>query len=325
MRERELRGYLCVLMAAFFWGLLGIMANFAGSYGLGAYETSFMRLFFGAVILGGGMLVLKPGTFRVDRRVLLFCMVIGVISQGLFNIFYFTSIIELGITAGVIMLYTSPAFTLIFSRIFLGAPLTRIKIFAIGVTFTGSILTVSGGDFHMNYSTLGIAAGFLAGATYGILPVFNNMVSSKVEAPTIMYYSFLAGLLVVTPFTDLGRIYTSLTLDYRVILVGAALGFFPTVASHFAFLEASKRLETFEISILANFEVVVAATTAYLIYSEPLGGARVAGIILVISGALLPEVYKKISKDQKKLEQNNKKLYDKQKFKSLNLILGGRE
>lgn len=300
MKERELRGYLCVLLAAFFWGLLGIMANFARSYGLGAYETSFMRLFFGAAILGGGMLIGKPGTFRVGRRALLFCLIIGVISQGLFNIFYFTSIIELGITAGVIMLYTSPAFTLIFSRVFLGAPLSKIKIFAIGVTFTGSILTVSGGRFDMNYSMIGIIAGFLAGATYGILPVFNSMVSSKVEAVTIMYYSFLAGLMVVTPFTDLGRIYTSLLMDYRVVVLGVALGFLPTVASHFAFLEASKRLETFEISILANFEVVVAATTAYLIYSEPLGGARIAGIILVISGALLPEVYKKNLKRPKK-------------------------
>ena len=300
MKERELKGYFCVLLAAFFWGLLGIMARFAGRYGLGAYETSFMRLFFGVTILGGGMAIGKPGAFRIDRKGLLFCVVVGIISQGLFNIFYFTSIIELGITAGVIMLYTSPAFTLIFSKIFLGVPLTRIKIFAIGVTFTGSILTVSGGRFDMSYSIIGIAAGFMAGATYGILPVFNSMISSKLEAVTIMCYSFLAGLLVVTPFTDLGQIYTSLLLDYRVILVGLALGFLPTVASHFVFLEASKRISTFEISILANFEVVVAATTAYLIYSEPLGAVRVAGIILVISGALLPEMYKKNLKRPKK-------------------------
>lgn len=300
MRERELRGYLCVLMAAFFWGLLGIMANLARSYGLGAYETSFMRLFFGMVILGGGMLLGKPQTFRVSRGGLLFCGIIGVISQGLFNIFYFTSIIELGITAGVIMLYTSPAFTLIFSRIFQGTPLTREKLLAIGVTFTGSILTVSGGSFNINYSLIGIVAGFMAGATYGILPVFNKMISSKVEVITVMYYSFLAGLLVVTPLADVGRIYTSILSDYRVLLLGAALGFLPTVASHFAFLEASKRLGSFEMSILANFEVVVAAATAYLIYSEPLGGVRVAGILLVISGTLIPRLYKKNLKRAKK-------------------------
>jgi len=293
MRERDFKAYLYVLLAAFFWGLLGVMVSFIGKFGLGAYEASFLRLFFGVIILGGGMVMKAPGAFRLGRKELLLCLILGVVSQGLFNIFYFTSIIKLGITAGVIMLYTSPAFTLIFSKLILGTPLTKIKLIAIGVTFTGSILTVSGGKFGMNYSIVGITVGFLAGASYGLLPVFNKVISSRIRAVTIMYYSFLAGLLVVTPFTDIGKIYASFFTDYRVVLMGISLGFFPTIASHFAFLEASKRLETFEISIMANFEVVVAATTAYFIYSEPMGIVRIAGVVLVISGALLPEVINK--------------------------------
>jgi|GEM_PF-914890 len=294
MEMKGFKGGFLVITAAVFWGLLGGMANFMKNYGISAYEIAFIRLFFGSLLLGIYLISRDPAAFKVSKKNLFMCVIMGFVSQGLFNIFYFNSIIKLGITAGVIMLYTAPAFTLVFSRIFLGTKLSRRRVGAIVVTFTGAVLTVSGGQkIGVTLDAAGIAAGVLSGATYGILPVFNKVVSSKARNNTVMFYSFITGALVVAPLANLRELSHIVTGDMKVFMMAVGLGLFPTIVSHFLFLEASKLIEAFKISILANFEVVVAVTLACTLYGDELGAVRVAGIILVISGTLIPSIGEK--------------------------------
>lgn len=309
MRLKEFRGVIFVLLAATLWGGLGPITNFMSGYRLSAYDIALVRLGVGAHLLGGVIMVRGGGQFRIGLRGLVFCGIIGLISQGLFNIFFFNAVIRIGITAGVVMLYTSPAFALIFTRIFRRSRLTFLKITAILLTFTGSYLTVTGGrGLSMNMDLLGIVMGLLAGATYGALPVFNSFISGREDNLTIMFYSFAAGALVVLPFAEPRSIVREMVAAPELLGAGVVLGLLPTIVSHFVFLEAGKVLEAFKVSLLANFEVVVAASLAYWIFNENLGGVKIAGIILVITGSVIPNIP---FLEKKTLEKKFLKSYNK--------------
>jgi len=287
----DLKGYFYVGISAFFWGTLGLIATTMKSKGFSSFDIAFMRLFFGLTLLFLMICFSDKRKFKIDRKTLLFCLMMGVINQGFFNIFYFSAIIRVGITTGVILLYTAPIFTMVFSRIITKEKLTIKKFLSIIMAFTGCLLTVTGGNFQdFQGNIIGIIYGILAGISYGILPVFNSRVVDKYHSDTIMFYSFFSGLLIILPFIQIPQMLTVFSENRETIFIGVGLGFFPTIISHLFFIRSLKYLEPVKASIAANFEVVVAALTAFLIYHEKLEGLKLLGILLVIGATIFPNL-----------------------------------
>lgn len=288
----DLKGYFYVGISAFFWGTLGLIATIMKERGFSSFDIAFMRLFFGIFLLFFMICFSDKRKFNIDRKTLLFCLLMGVINQGFFNIFYFSSVIRVGITTGVVLLYTSPVFTMIFSRIINKEKLTIKKIISIIMAFTGCLLTVTGRNFqNFQGDIIGIIYGISAGICYGILPVFNSRVVDKYHTDTIMFYSFFSGVLVILPFIHISQMLVIFLENRETIFIGVGLGFFPTILSHLFFIRSLKYLEPVKVSIAANFEVVVAALTSLLIYHEKLEGLKLLGIILVIGASIFPNLF----------------------------------
>lgn len=55
------------------------------------------------------------------------------------------------------------------------------------------------------------------------------------------------------------------------------------------FIKALNYLKPVEVSIAANFEVVVAVFTAFMVCHEKLEGLKLLGIFLVMGAAILPK------------------------------------
>ena len=286
-----LRGYFSVGISVFFWGTLGLIVTTMKGKGFSSFDTAFIRLFFGFTILSIMICFSDRKKFKIEKKGLLFCLMMGLITQGLFNLFYFSAIIKTGITTGVILLYNAPIFTMLFSRIVNKEKLTMEKALSIIMAFIGCLLTVTGGNFQNFQGDLtGIILGILAGAAYGVLPVFNSRVADKYHSHTILFYSFLSGLLVILPFIRISKILILFLSHRETIFIGAGLGFFPTILSNLFFIRALKYLEPVNISIAANLEVVIAALTAFLVYHEKLQGLKILGMLLVMGAAILPKL-----------------------------------
>ncbi|WP_319371566.1 EamA family transporter [uncultured Ilyobacter sp.] len=289
------KGYILVFLAAFFWGTLGILVKYMENKGFAVYDIAFLRSFFGLSILSIFIFFRDRKKTVIDKKGFISCSLIGLINQGFFNIFYFSAIIKTGMTTGVILLYTAPSFALIFSRILLGDRFTKEKFLAMIMAFTGCFFVVTGGSFsEVRIDTLGVFMGIAAGATYGILPVFNKKVFDKYHFLTIMFYSFLSGTITLSFFADLTRIIEIFKINNFTIFMGVLLGFFPTLVSHLCFLNATRYIEAFKISITANFEVIIVAVTAYLIYGEKLSKTKFLGMVLVMGATVIPQILNKI-------------------------------
>ena len=79
-----------VLLAGSLWGTIGLFATLLSNMGLSAGPVAFFRVLSATIMLALILLVKGGGTslFRVSRRGLISCMLVGFVSQALYNICY---------------------------------------------------------------------------------------------------------------------------------------------------------------------------------------------------------------------------------------------
>ena len=89
----ELKSIIIIFITGCLWGTIGLFVKLMEREGSSASYTSFLRLFFGALLLAVMTLIFDGfRTFRIGRRTLLSCMLLGIVCQGTFNILYSMSV-----------------------------------------------------------------------------------------------------------------------------------------------------------------------------------------------------------------------------------------
>lgn len=291
--NRQNQGYILILMAGILWGSIGIFVNLLKEMGVDTATIAFLRLFCGWSLLLPILLVLYGRkAFAVDKTTLFYCVLSGLFSQALFNFSYNVSIEKVGMATGCILLYTAPIFVTLMSRMVFGEEIGARKLAALAVNVAGCILTVTGGNFsEVRFSAVGVAAGIAAGFFYALMTIFGQKMSGKCLPLTITFYSFLTGwavmLFLARPWQceALAAALQFKGTDSPVLLLTAlGYGLIPTVGSYFCYMKGfSMNLETSKVPVVASVETVVAAFAALLLFQEPLGAGKVAGIALVLA------------------------------------------
>ena len=172
-RNEQTKGYLMVLAAGSLWGTIGLFATLLSDMGIGAAPVAFFRLLSATIMLALILLIKGKGVslFRISKRGLISCMLIGFVSQAFYNVCYMNAIEQNGMATAAVFLYTSPIYVALLSRLFFHEPLSGNKILAILVNIIGCVLTVTGGAFsEQRISAFGLMMGILAGFTYAMLP-----------------------------------------------------------------------------------------------------------------------------------------------------------
>ena len=285
MRSERNKGYLLVLTAGVLWGTIGLFATLLDGMGMKTGPVAFFRVLFSAVMLGLILLIRGKGTalFRIGRRGLISCMLIGLVSQALYNVCYMNAIRLNGMAAAAVFLYTSPVYVALLSRLFFREPLTRNKLLAILVNIVGCVLTVTGGSFsEMKISALGLITGILAGLAYAMLPILSRTGADREDPFTAAFYGQVFGALplffLIRPWRDVGC-----AIDPRVLLVLIGFGIVPSALAYIAYYAGIGRItETSKIPVLASVETVVAAGIGYLVFGQKLGPVRILGIAAVL-------------------------------------------
>ncbi len=201
MKAEQTKGYLMIFIAGTIWSTIGVFVRILQGLGADSSTVAFLRLATGIVPLGI-ILILMGGTklFRIDKKGLIVCIALGVISQALFNTAYTEAIAHVGVATGAVLLYTSPIFVSIMSAIFFKEKMMPLKVGAIAINIAGCMLTVTGGNFSIaQFSVYGVTMGILAGFCYSLMTILGTVTSSY-HPLTVMFYSFLFGTLTLAIF-----------------------------------------------------------------------------------------------------------------------------
>ena len=285
MRTEQKKGYILVLTAGALWGTIGFFATLLSQMGMNAGPVAFFRVLSSAVMLGLILIIKGKGIslFRISKRGLISCMLIGFVSQAFYNVCYMNAIEQNGMATAAVFLYTSPIYVAVLSRLFFREPLTGNKILAILINMVGCILTVTGGEFaDMKVSAFGLIMGVLAGFTYALLPILSRTGAVDENPYTAAFYGQVFGTLLlfflIRPWQNIG-----VSFSWKILFVLIGFGIIPSAMAYVAYYGGlSKITETSKVPVMASVETVVAAGIGLLAFGQKLGAVKLLGIALVL-------------------------------------------
>lgn len=281
----DIIGYVMIFAAGTLWGTIGLFVKLLSGVGANPSLTAFMRLFMGFWILVPVMLC-KGGIklFKIDKNGFIQCLLLGTLSQALFNYCYNISIGSVGVATASILLYTAPVFVCIMSKIIFRELIKIQKIFALVLNIAGCFLMVTGGNLsYFKISVIGITFGLSAAFLYSLVTVIGKIASGNIHPFTVVFYSFFFGWLTLGIFTAPWESIAAVSgLKFWIYSFG--YGLIPTVGSYLLYMGGlGKNLELSKVPVIASVETVVATLIGVLVFKERLGFINVLGIICLLS------------------------------------------
>ena len=284
--ERE--GYLQVFIGAAIWGTIGFFVMVRSHSGSAGVLTSFLRLLFATVI----MVVLTGARYGlrsliVDRKTLGICALLGLICQGIYNIFYSEAVVQAGVTPSAVLLNTAPVFAAVEAHLLFHEEIGRRKVLPLVVDVVGCVLAVTGGHFDAgSLSMTGILYGIGAGFCYSLTSVIGKIAGERTNAFVMSTYSYVFSALFLLFFLKPQDCATAA----QAPLLGVAFlyALLPTALAYVIyFLGVQKIRDNSIVPVIASVETVVAALLGVLLFREIPNLVSIVGILLVLSSIYL--------------------------------------
>ena len=287
-KTTEYKGYVQILIGGALWGTIGLFVLLLEQCGSNATFTSFLRMTFSFLIMFA-ITSFKFGirAFKVDKKTLLSCAILGVLCQALNGLLYSFSIVEIRVSFSAILMNVGPPFTAFLSWLLFSEKVTAVKKIAMFINILGCILAVTGGNIENNgVSFIGILYGVGAGLACALMPIIGKIIGANCSVYVMGTYGYFFAIITLLIFTNPLQ-YISL-INGKMLIVGFLFALIATVIAYlFYYMGVQNVKEMSKVPVIASVETVVSVMIGVYIYNEPLGLVNIAGVILVMGSILL--------------------------------------
>ncbi len=291
MKSERLRGYGLVLLAATLWATIGLFYHYLEAQGLPRLTIAFYRATVSALLLFPVLAWRAPQSLRIRRRDWPLFLAFGLFGVAAFYIVYVHAIALAGMGVAAILMYTAPAWVAVLGALFLGEPMTRVKVVALllaigGCTLIGLPAIQGDPPVGVRSGWAGVLAGLGAGLTYGLYTIFSKVAVRRYSPWVTLAYGLAIGALFMLPFqspTGLARAVAGLP----TALVVFGLGLVPTVAAGAAFNLGLQRVPASNASIVATLEPALATMLGWLFLGERMEPVQVIGAALILIAVVI--------------------------------------
>lgn len=280
-------GYFFIVIAAIFWGLIGIFSSLAFSQGIEPMEVAFWRALLAWICFAIQAFIQKD--IRVDIKDTPLLIVFSFFGISLFYISYQYAVKTGGAALASVLLYTAPAWVVVFSYFIYKEKLTRIKITAVILVIAGVYLISKTGGNANSTTSIGLIAlisGLASGFCYSLYYTIGKYFSNKYSSANLFLYVLPLGALGILPFVDFAH---KTPLAWTALISIAVISTF--LANH-CYYKGLQYLEAGRASIVATIEPVVAALAAYIILGEYFTFLGYWGAFLVLVAVIIT-IYEK--------------------------------
>ncbi|EGT4878152.1 DMT family transporter [Clostridioides difficile] len=309
------KGYVFIAIAGLLWATLGLFGKFLMGNGLTSEQVAFTRLFFGFIVLGVYSSIRTPQILKISKKGIIYSVIIGIICQAMFNLCYFKAIDIAGVSIAAVLLYTSPLFLAIFSKICYKENITRSKLFSLILCFIGAIMAVTGGrlDFQ-GLNAFGLLLGVLSAIAYALMPTISKNVLKEFSSSTILVYSFLFGAIFMIPSSRPWEI-LNYAKDLDVLSCMLMLGIVPAALAYIFYAAGiSKGVELSVAGVVASVELVGSVIIGCTILGESFSLGKLFGVMLMLISAV---VALNLSYDEIRIFYKSNKLKQIEKTESI--------
>ena len=285
---KETLAILQILSAGILWGLVGPLVKMMELHGSTAASTSFIRMLFAFLIMTAfTAMKFGPKALIVDKRTLVACAVLGVVSNGIYNMFYTMAIANAGIAVSAVLLNTAPIFTTVFSMLIFHEGISLLKVIALCINVVGCSLAATGGQLNLEtLSVLGVSCGIASGFTYGMAAIIAGSATNTYVMSAYSYlFATISVLILFQPWTC-PESYNAATIGY-----GFLLALIPTSLAYLLYYKGILKMkETSKVPIIASVEMIATAIISVAFFGEYLSPAAIFGIVLVVASIALMSV-----------------------------------
>ncbi|EMJ6202899.1 DMT family transporter [Clostridioides difficile] len=309
------KGYVFIAIAGLLWDTLGLFGKFLMGNGLTSEQVAFTRLFFGFIVLGVYSSIRTPQILKISKKGIIYSVIIGIICQAMFNLCYFKAIDIAGVSIAAVLLYTSPLFLAIFSKVCYKENITRSKLFSLILCFIGAIMAVTGGrlDFQ-GLNAFGLLLGVLSAIAYALMPTISKNALKEFSSSTILVYSFLFGAIFMIPSSRPWEI-LNYAKDLDVLSCMLMLGIVPAALAYIFYAAGiSKGVELSVAGVVASVELVGSVIIGCTILGESFSLGKLFGVMLMLISAV---VALNLSYDEIRIFYKSNKLKQIEKTESI--------
>ena len=287
MTDKRMLSIIAIVVAASFWGVIGVFSRQLNDRGLDSIQVTEVRCIVTALSLLIILAVYDRRLLRIDPKDIWMFFGTGVVGIITFNILYFEAaqIVSLSMTS--VLLYTAPFFVVILSMFVFKERLTKQKGLSLIMAFTGCLLISGIIGSSEGFNATGFLLGLGSGIGYALYTIFSKFALRKYHAFTLTFYTFLVAGICLIPFSDLPHM-----ADVAVNVDGAliwmlALGLLITTLPYFLYNFGLHGLDAGIASVMAFIEPMVATIAGFLIYDESPTPANFLGIVMILLAVIL--------------------------------------
>ncbi len=260
--------FISVIVAAMLWGTSGLFVHYLSLYGFSALQVTAIRSTVAALSICIYALLTNKHLFKIKPKMLLLLAASGLSFYGAAACYY-ASMKMTSVSTAAVLMYTAPVMVMVYSVIFLGEKMSKLKGAAVVLMLVGCCL-VSGIVGGLTLNPLGTALALLAAVCYAAYTILSKVeMNAGCHPLTATIYSAifmaLCALIVANP-VDIVK--TGMANPLPVILLGVGLGLCTFVIPSALFNLAMKRIPAGITSALSIIEPMSATVFGILFLDQ---------------------------------------------------------
>jgi drug/metabolite transporter (DMT)-like permease len=288
------RGYLAISAAAALWGVSGVVAKYLfAERALDPLLLVQIRMGLAALLLGAGLLALRPRLLVISRGDLRFLAIWGILGMAPVQFAYLFTISKTSVATAVFLQYLSPIFTALWSKLVGRRRLGPVLILCMAMALSGSYLLLFGGGTRLLITPIGLASGLISALIMSFYVIYGARgVTGSLSPWTQLLWGLGLGsgawLLVDgalwaagAPLATAGAFTPALWGYYVYIAVLA------TIVPFALFLYGLKTVQPTQATVTGMLEPVIASLVAFLFLGEALTLPQTAGGALIVAAVAI--------------------------------------
>lgn len=290
-------GPILIILAACFWGSMGIFVRKLTAYGFNSIQIVAIRVTLAALVFSLILLIRDRKGFKISPNDIPLFLGLGLGSILFFTVCYFAAITIMPLSTAAILLYTSPFWIMLMSVLFFREKMNAVKIIALIMAFGGCVLV--SGISGEGITIVGLLLGLGSGIGYGLYSILGTIALKRYSPYTVTTYTFITAAIgswficrpkdMFSKFASAPNLAWLIFFCFLTALITAVIPFlFYTLGLHM--VEASKA------GILATVEPMVATIIGIVFFSEKLTILSGLGIFLILVAVIILNLKKKDSK-----------------------------